>query len=151
MKSDRPTVAGYLKLLPPDRRAALEEVRQVILANLPEGYEESMEWGMPTYQVPLATYPDTYNKRPLMYAALAAQKNYMTLYLSAIYSDSALRKRFETAYRATGKKYDVGQSCVRFKRLDDLPLDVIATAIAAVPMPQFVAHAKSARRPRDKG
>lgn len=148
MKSDQPTVAGYLKSLPPDRRAALEEVRRVILANLPKGYEESMEWGMPTYQVPLSEYPDTYNKRPLMYAALAAQKSYMTLYLSAIYADSVLRKEFESSYRATGKKYDVGQSCVRFKRLDDLPLEVIAKAIAAVPLHQFVTHAKSARRSR---
>jgi hypothetical protein len=151
MKTAGRTVESYLASLPADRGAALRKVRKVILANLPDGYEESMEWGMPTYQVPLAVYPDTYNKRPLMYAAFASQKNYMTVYLSGIYGDDGQRARFERSYRATGKKYDVGQSCVRFKTLDDLPLEVIGKAIAAIPMKRFVAHARAARRTRRRG
>ena len=148
MKSAAATVSGYLKSLPADRRSALEKVRKVILERLPKGYEESMEWGMPTYQVPLATYPDTYNKRPLMYAAFASQKNHMAVYLSGIYTDEKRRARFEKAYRATGKRYDVGKSCVLFRSLDDLPLDVIGDAIAAVSATEFVAAAKAARRRR---
>ncbi|MBM4183663.1 MAG: DUF1801 domain-containing protein [Gemmatimonadetes bacterium] len=138
MRSEAKTVSGYLKVLPDERRDAIRTVRDVILANLPEGYVEAMDWGMISYQVPLATYPDTYNEKPLMYAALASQKGYMVVYLSAIYADKAARERFERAYKAAGKRYDVGQSCVRFKRLDDLPLDVIAAAIASTPVDEFI-------------
>ena len=86
---------------------------------------------MIAYEVPLATYPDTYNGQPLMLAALASQKNHMAVYLSAIYGSEPLREEFEDAYRATGKRLDMGKSCVRFRRLDDLPLPVIGQAIAA--------------------
>ena len=98
-----------------------------------------MNWGMVTYQVPLEVYPNTYNKRPLMYAALASQKNHMAVYLSATYSDEGARDRFEAAYKVTGKRFDVGESCVRFKKLEDLPLDVIGDAIRGVPLDEFVA------------
>ncbi len=128
----------YLADLPAERRAALKAVRKTILANLPDGYEEVMDWGMISYQVPLSTYPDTYNEKPLMYAALASQKGYMVVYLSGIYADDASRARFEAAYKATGKRYDVGQSCVRFKTLEDLPLDVIGDAIAGTSVERFV-------------
>ncbi|MGI9584813.1 MAG: DUF1801 domain-containing protein, partial [Acidimicrobiia bacterium] len=82
MRSDATSVDQYLAELPDDRRAAIETVRDTILANLPDGYEEAMNWGMITYQVPLATYPDTYNGKPLMYAALASQKHHMAVYLT---------------------------------------------------------------------
>ena len=85
MRSNASTVAQYLSELPTDRREAVEAVRQTILDNLPPGYEEVMNWGMITYQVPLETYPDTYNGKPLMYAALASQKNHMAVYLTGIY------------------------------------------------------------------
>lgn len=139
MQSDAKTVNEYLQQLPPERRQAIEQVRAVILKNLPAGYEEVMNWGMITYQVPLAVKPDTYNKQPLSYAALASQKNHMAVYLSNIYSSEERREAFEQAYRATGKRYDVGKSCVRFRKLDDLPLDLIGESIAEISMHDFVA------------
>ena len=104
-----------------------------------------MNWGMITYQVPLSIKPDTYNRKPLLYAALASQKNHMAVYLSAIYGDGGARRRFEDAYRATGKPYDVGKSCVRFKKLDDLPLDVIGEAVGAFAVEDFIALSDAAR------
>lgn len=138
MKSGAKTVEEYLEGLPDERRASIEAVRDTILENLPDGYEESINWGMITYEVPLSTYPDTYNEQPLMYAALASQKNHMAVYLSGIYTDAEKRAGFEEAYRATGKRYDVGKSCVRFKKLDDLPLEVIGTAISSMPVESFI-------------
>lgn len=145
MRSSAPTVKKYLAGLPEERRKAIEAVRQVILKNLPNGYEETMNWGMITYQVPLKTYPDTYNGKPLMYAALAAQKNHMALYLTAIYMDEEASREFEAAYRATGKRYDVGKSCVRFRKLEDLALDLIGESVASLQVNEFVERAKKAR------
>jgi hypothetical protein len=145
MQSDAATVEEYLAGLPPDRGKAIREVRDVILANLPTGYEEAMNWGMITYQVPLDTFPDTYNDRPLMYAALASQKNHMAVYLSGVYSSEADRQAFEAEYRATGKRFDMGKSCVRFRTLDDLPLEVIGRAVAAHDVDTFVHLVEAAR------
>jgi uncharacterized protein YdhG (YjbR/CyaY superfamily) len=148
MQSKASTVAEYLAELPADRRGALEAVRQTILAKLPAGYEEAMNWGMITYQVPLARYPDTYNGQPLAYAGLASQKNHMAVYLMAIYGDEETRQRFEATYRATGKRYDVGKSCVRFKKLDDLPLALIGESIALLSVDEFVARVEKVHPPR---
>ena len=148
MRSEATTVASYLAGLPADRRAALEAVRRTILANLPDGYEEAMNWGMITYQVPLERYPGAYNGQPLAYAALASQKNHMAVYLIAIYGDGEARRKFEAAYRATGKRYDVGKSCVRFKKLDDLPLALIGKSIASLGVDEFIALVEKAHPPR---
>jgi hypothetical protein len=145
MQSKATTIKEYLDELPEERRSQIETVRKVILENLPPGYEEVMNWGMITYQVPLETYPDTYNKKPLMYASLASQKNHMAVYLSGIYMDEAEGKTFETAYKATGKRYDVGKSCVRFRKLDDLPLDLIGENIASFTVDEFVTKYEQAR------
>lgn len=146
MRSEATTVQEYLEALPAERRAALENVRAAILERLPEGLEEVMNWGMISYQVPLSRYPDTYNGQPLMYAALASQKNHMAVYLSAIYADDEARERFEETYRATGKRYDVGKSCVRFRRLDDLPVDVVAAAIGSITVDDFIEVYEAGRR-----
>jgi hypothetical protein len=146
VRSDATTVAAYLAELPEERRPAIEAVRRTILEHLPDGYEEVMNWGMIAYQVPLDVYPDTYNGQPLMLAALASQKNHMAVYLSAIYADEEARARFEEAWRATGKRFDVGKSCVRFRSLEELPLDVIADAVAAFPVDAFVASYEEGRR-----
>lgn len=138
MKSNATTVDEYLRRLPPDRRAAISTVREAILGALPDGYEEEMRWGMISYEVPLAIQPDTYNGKPLMYAALASQKRHMAVYLSGVYADPEAREDFEEAYRATGKRMDMGKSCVRFRRLEDLPLELIADAIASHPVDDFV-------------
>ena len=152
MKSEAQTVEEYLAELPPERRQAIEKVRQTILDSLPEGYEEAMNWGMITYQVPLEVYPDTYNKKPLMYAALANQKNHMAVYLTGIYMDEELNQDFEDKYRATGKRYDVGKSCVRFRKLEDLPLELIGESIQAIGMEEFIERTKglSARKAKKK-
>jgi len=139
MHSDATTVEAYLASLPDDRREALAQVRKVIRANLPKGIVEAMNWGMIAYEVPLSTYPDTYNGQPLAYAGLASQKNHMSVYLMGIYGSEALRARFEEEYVATGKRMDIGKACVRFRTLDDLPLEVVGRAIKAVTLKQFLA------------
>jgi uncharacterized protein YdhG (YjbR/CyaY superfamily) len=144
MRSNASSVEEYLAELPEERRKAVDTVRQVILENLPEGYEEVMNWGMISYQVPLETYADTYNRKPLMYAALASQKNHMAVYLTGIYMDEAARQDFEAAYKSTGKRYDVGKSCVRFRKLDDLPLELIGNSIASLGVEEFVERVEEA-------
>lgn len=89
MHSKAATVQDYLASLPADTRKAIETVRQTILQNLPEGYEEMMEYGMIGYAVPLSRYPDTYNGQPLGIAALVARKNYNSVYLMGVYADKA--------------------------------------------------------------
>lgn len=149
MQSTAKTVDAYIAELPPERQQDICDVQKLIRENLPDGYEEVMNWGMITYQVPLLVYSDTYNRKPLMYAALASQKNHMAVYLSSIYADEGKREQFEREYRLTGKRYDVGKSCVRFKKLDDLPLPVIAKAIASIEMEDFIELVIEARSIRE--
>ena len=151
MQSKAATVEEYLEELTPERREQVEAVREVILDTLPEGYEEVMNWGMITYQVPLEVYPDTYNKKPMMYAALASQKNHMAVYLTGIYLEESARREFEAAYRATGKRLDCGKSCVRFRSLEDLPLELIGEAVARLPLQEFVARVQAVQSPRRGG
>ena len=149
MRSEAKTVEEYISSLPDDRRQAISTVREIILSNLPDGYEEAMNWGMISYQIPLEIYPDTYNKQPLMFAALASQKNHMAVYLTGIYISEETMKKFETEYKATGKRFDVGKSCVRFKKLDDLPLDLIGKTISSLKANELIKiteEAQSARK-----
>ena len=128
-----------------ERRDAISRVRDVIVRHLPRGYEESSSRGMLTYSVPLARYPDTYNGQPLMYCGLASQKNYMSLYLMPVYGSSVLAQRLRDGFKAAGKKLDMGKSCIRFRHVDDLALDVIGSIVAAVPVDRWVAIAEAAR------
>jgi len=138
------TVDDCLDALPDDRRAALTAVREAIEAGMPEGYEESLSWGMPTWEIPLETYPDTYNGKPLAYVSLASQKRHMSLYLMGIYSDEGNRAWFERAAAERGVELDAGKSCVRFKRLEDLPLDLVTEAVARFGVEEYVAvHERS--------
>ncbi len=145
-KSSAQTVGEYVAELPSERQDAIVAVRKVILDNLPGGYKETMMFGMIGYGVPLETYPVTYNRQPLMYAALASQKNYMSLYLMNVYGDKETEQWFAERYRASGKKMDMGKSCVRFKNLEDLPLDLIGQAIARTTVAQFVERYEASRR-----
>lgn len=138
MKSSAATPDAYVKSLPEERRRAIAAVRQVILENLPEGYEETVDFGMLVYVVPLRRFPDTYNGRPLGIVALASQKQYMSLYLMCVYGDPKTRAWFEAEFRKAGKKLDIGKSCVRFRTIEDLPLEVIGQAVARVPMKKFL-------------
>ncbi len=131
MKSDARTPEEYLGQLPDDRRAMVAEMRELILENLPDGYHETMNWGMISYEIPLDRYPNTYNGQPLSYLALASQKNHVALYLMTVHGDEAKEARLRQAFADAGKRIDMGKSCLRFKRLDDLPLDAIAETVAS--------------------
>jgi len=150
MQSNAKTVQEYLNELPEDRREQIEQLRDVILKNLPEGFEEVMNWGMITYQVPLEKYPDTYNKQPLMYAALASQKNHMAVYLMGIYGDEKMRLKFEEEYKSTGKKMDIGKSCVRFRKIENLPLELVGKAIAAYDVETYIQNVDKIFKSRKK-
>jgi hypothetical protein len=138
MKSDASNAEEYLQSLPEDRRAIVSRLRDVILANLPEGYRESVGWGMLCYGIPLERYPNTYNKQPLGYLGLASQKNHVSLYVLAAYQDSEHDRWLREEFRKAGKKLDMGKCCIRFKKLDDLPMDVIARSIASVPPEKLI-------------
>ena len=139
------TVADYLAELPAERRREIEKVRDAVNAALPAGYREGMGYGMIGWVIPLEDYPDTYNRQPLAYAGLAAQKNYNSLYLNCVYASQESRERLQKAAAAAGKKLDMGKSCIRFKRADDLPLDLIRDEIASTTPQEFIAIYEEAR------
>jgi len=142
MQSKALTVAQYLAELPADRRAAIEAVRKVIRANLDADYEEGMQYGMIGFYVPHRVYPPGYHcdpKQPLPFVALASQKNYLSLYLGCVY-ESDREQWFRAAWAKTGKKLDMGKCCVRFKKVEDLALEVIGAAIHRMPARKFIAY-----------
>ena len=141
--SNASTPEQYLAELPEDRRPLVEAVRATILEHLPDGFEETVAYGMVSYVVPLERYPDTYNGQPLGVLALANQKNHVAVYLMGVYADEAERDRFVAEWKATGKKLDMGKSCVRFKQLDDVPLDVIGELISKVDVDTYVKVTKA--------
>lgn len=143
--SSATTIEDYLADLPEDRLDAITEVREAILANLDDGYIETMNWGMITYEVPLETFPDTYNGKPLMLAALASQKRHMAVYLPPVYSDEETESWFRAEYEATGKKLDMGKSCVRFTKLEHLPVELIGEVIARNPLETFLQTYRDAK------
>jgi Domain of unknown function (DU1801) len=149
MAASATPVDEYLAGLPEDRREAMAAVRKVILKNLPAGYEETiLQYGsisFISYIVPFSVLAKTYNKQPLGYAALGSHKSTMSLYLNNVYGDPKTAEWFKAAYAASGKKLNMGKSCVNFKRLSDLPLDVIGQTIARTPMDEFVSTYVAAR------
>lgn len=146
MQSKAASVREYLAELPADRRAAIEAVRAVVLNNLDADYEEGMQYGMIGYYVPHRVYPPGYHcdpKQPLPFVCLASQKNYMSLYLGCVYGDTPLARWFQAAWAKTGKKLYMGKSCIRFKKAEDLALDVIAETIRRIPARKFIAYYES--------
>ena len=142
------TVDSYLAGLPADRREVVSAMRTVINQHLPKGYQEAYNWGMITYEVPLERFPNTYNGQPLSYLALAAQKNYFALHLLGTYSDTSQRKLLEQAFAESGKKMDMGKSCLRFRRLEDLPLAELGKVIASTPVDAFISRMEASRSKR---
>ena len=141
MQSKAKTVDEYLAGLPQDRRLALSAVRKVILDNLDKDYEEGLQYGLISYHVPHRVFPAGYHcdpSQPLCYAGLASQKNHMSLYLMSVYGDSDHKRWFETAWKKTGKKLDMGKSCIRFKKLEDLPLELVGEVIRRVPAKKWI-------------
>lgn len=135
------TPAQYLKELPDDRRKALKAVRKVINDNLPKGYKEGIQYNMIGWFVPHSVHPDGYHcdpKQPVPFAHIASQKNHMAIYLFCIYTDTKLTDWFVKEWKKTGKKLDMGKSCIRFKSLEDVPLELIGQTIAKVPVDVFL-------------
>ena len=157
MKTAPASVDAYLAALPEDRRAALSAVRAAIVKALPKGYAEGIQYGMIGYHVPHSIYPAGYHcdpKQPLPFASLASQKSHMALYLFCTYLDEAQATWFRDAWTAAGKRLDMGKSCVRFKRLEDVPLEVVSEAIRRVPVKAFIERYEqsvpAARKAREK-
>ena len=125
-------------------------MRDVILQRLPEGYEETMNWGMISYEIPLARYPDTYNGQPLGVLALAAQSRYYSLYLNAAYASPDLLARLRAAYDEAGIRFDMGKSCLRFRNLAGIDLQSVGDVIAAVPPERYIALYEAAQASRAK-
>lgn len=142
MQSSAASVAEYLDDLPAERRAEIARVRDLVRANLPEGYVEAMNWGMIAWEVPMAVSGPTYNGKPLMYVALASQKRHMALYLCGANCVPGVRDALEAGFAAAGKKLDMGAACLRFRSADDLAGPAVAEAVAAVPVARFVAAAQ---------
>lgn len=142
MQSKAQSVADYLAALPEDRRSAIEAVRKVIRENLDRGYAEGMQYGMIGYSVPHKLYPPGYHcdpRQPLPFAGLASQKNHMAVYLNCLYGNSRLEEWFRKEWARTGKKLDMGKCCIRFRKLEDLPLELLGKAVARVPVADFIA------------
>ena len=144
------SVEDYISALPDERATAIREVQRTILGRLPPGYREEMGFGMITYVIPLERYPVTYNGKPLMYAALASQKNYMSVYLMNVYGDPAAEQWFLERYAASGKRLDMGKSCVRFRKLDDLPTDLIGETVAGTTVEEYIGRYEASRPPSPK-
>jgi ribosomal protein L16/L10AE len=121
-------------------------VRDMIVRCLPAGYRECMGFGMINYVIPLERYPKTYNGQPLGYVALAAQKNHFALYLMCVYMNPEREAWLREAFAKAGKKLDMGKSCVRFKKLDDLPLEALGELIAATPPESYIERYEASRR-----
>lgn len=138
------SIDDFLADLPPERRVAIGLMRRLVLSHLPSGYEEVLNWGMISYEVPLSISGKTYNGKPLMYAALGNQKNHMALYLCGLYADDGLMARFKEKFRASGKKLDMGKACLRFKSAEALDLDAVGEAIGAVTPEAFAELARNA-------
>lgn len=141
MQSKAKTVKEYLASLPADRREALQALREVIRKHIDPKYEERMDYGMPGWSVPHSIYPAGYHCKPeipLPYAGYASQKGHMSLYLMCVYGHTGEDKWFREAWAKTGKKLDMGKSCIRFKKLEDLALDVIAEAFKRTPVDKYI-------------
>ncbi|MCC6971738.1 MAG: DUF1801 domain-containing protein [Phycisphaerales bacterium] len=149
MQSKAASVAEYLASLPADRRGAIERIRSVILENLDGGFEEGMQYGMIGYYVPHSLYPPGYHCNPaqgLPFAALASQKNYMAVYIMCMYEGSPEGDRFREEWESTGKRLDMGKCCVRFKTLDDVPLEVLGGAFKRVTAKKYIEYYEAALR-----
>lgn len=145
-KSNAQTVEEYIEELPEYRREPIKEIRKLILDNLPDGYEETINWGMISYEIPLEKYPDTYNNQPLSYLGLAAQKNHNSLYLMPVYQDEELQEWLEEEFEKAGKKMDMGRSCLRFNMVTELPLEAIAKIVSHQTPDEFIATYEETRK-----
>jgi len=139
-------VTEYLESLLPDRRAVVEAVRATIVEHLPAGYDETVRWGMISYEVPLKRFPNTYNGAPLSYLGLGSKKKHYALYLMGVYGDAQAEARFREEWLATGRRLDMGRACVRFRTMGELPLDVIGREVARITPDALIERHEASRR-----
>ena len=135
---------SFVAALEPDRRGEVEAMRKIILKHLPAGYEEAASGKMLVYQVPLESFRDTYNKKPLWYAALVSEKSYLSLHLMPVYGSQQRLDRLKAGFSTAGKKLNMGKACIRFHKVEDLAIDSVAEVIRAVQMDEWIAFAKTA-------
>ena len=145
MQSKTKSVAQYLKELPDNQQEAITVIRELILDNLPNGYVESMNWGMISYEIPLEIYPDTYNKQPLGIVALASQnKPYGDLYDGLMVPNQ--QEKLLKAYKEMGVKPNMGKFCIQFTNLEKIPLDTIVELIRDFPVDEYIKQYESVKQ-----
>jgi len=132
------TPAQYIASLPADRAKTIATVRALVNKHIPRGYDECLVWGTIGWTIPLSRYPDTYNKQPICYVALSSQKNYCSLYLMGAFWSASQLEQLKAAFKATGKKLDMGKCCVHFESPDDLPLEAIGKLISAISSEKWI-------------
>ncbi|MEY4458635.1 MAG: hypothetical protein RIS25_1228 [Actinomycetota bacterium] len=140
------TVEQYLAELDEPRRTELTELVSLVRSKLPAGFDEAMAWGMITFQVPLSVSGPTYNKQPLAAIAVASQKNYISFYLSSIYASDELTAEFHERWGRSGKKLNMGKSCIRFTSLNHADLETLGWAASLMNPQQFTQMFVDARR-----
>jgi hypothetical protein len=150
VSSSAATVSDYLASLTPERRETISVVRALAMQNLPAGFNEVMNWGMIAYEIPLAVSGPTYNGQPYLWAAIASQKNYCSLYLTGLYSDQAELDEFQSKWASRGKKLNMGKSCIRFRKAEDLALDLVAKTLKSRTPEEAVALIAAARAKRGR-
>lgn len=142
MQYDVETVKAYIAALPENRQAVIEKLRETILANLPDGFEEQLSYGMISYVVPLSRYPQGYHAQPgepLPFLALASQKNHIALYHMGLYGKPDLEAWFVEEYaERVPTKLDMGKSCIRFKNPDHIPYDLVAELCQKITVDQYI-------------
>lgn len=148
MQSKAITPEEYLESLPEDRKKAMTELRKVITANLPKGFKEGMGYGMLGYFVPHTLYPDGYHcdpKLPLPFMSVASQKNFIAVYHMGVYSDPKLLKWFTEEYAKHSKtKLDMGKSCIRFKKPEQIPFKLIGELASKMTVKEWIERYESA-------
>jgi len=145
MRIEAATVAEYLDAVPDTQRPIVAKLLDLTRANIQHGFDEVMNWGMITFEVPLATSGKTYNGKPLMYISIGAQKKHVGFYACGLYCSPPVMERFTDAYKAAGIKLDMGKACVRLKRMDQLEEAALADAIAAFTADEYVEATRRAR------
>jgi uncharacterized protein YdhG (YjbR/CyaY superfamily) len=142
MQSTATTADQYIKELPEDRKEVMKKLRKTVLDNLPEGFEETMQYGMISYVVPHSKYPDGYHcnpKDPLPFMSIASQKNHIGFYHSGIYTDHKLMKWFTDEYpKFASNKLDMGKSCVRFKNPKNIPFELLGELVTKITPDQWI-------------
>lgn len=152
MKIEANSPEQYIEQIPEDRKQAFSKLRQTILKNIPKGFKEEMSYGMIGYVVPHSTYPDGYHctpKLPLPFMNIASQKNFIAVYNMAVYSNLELNKWFTSEYpKHTKARLDMGKSCIRFKKPDDIPFELIGELASKITPEKWIEIYESNIKPK---